>query len=141
MTLVINDVVGRNPLGKFKTQALLCTNSKYQPQQILEWFTRRWQIEVTFERERCVGSPRISNRAVEAVRRHLGLETQPQWSSLAIARTTLILGLFSLVTLLAHHLQTDFSWTSIFDASRPKVWDKQSLSTKKLVCQISTYFF
>lgn len=31
-----------------------------RPQQILEWFTRRWQIEVTFEE----------------VRRHLGLETQ-----------------------------------------------------------------
>ena len=86
------------------------TFSKYQSQQILEWFTRCWQIEVTFEREGCVGFPRISNRAVEEVRRHLGLETQRQWSSLAIARTTpLILGLFSLVTLLAHHLQADFT--------------------------------
>ena len=38
--------------------------------QILEWFTRRWQIEVTFEE----------------VRKHLGLETQRQWSDLAIAQ-------------------------------------------------------
>ena len=96
-------------MGQFKTQALLCTNSKYQPQQILEWFTRRWQIEVTFEE----------------VRRHLGLETQRQWSDLAIARTTpLILGLFSLVTLLAHHLQTDFTWTT-----RQKNWYVKSLPT------------
>ena len=48
------------------------------------------------------------NLPVEEVRRHLGLETQRQWSDIAIARTTpLILGLFSLVTLLAHHLQIE----------------------------------
>ena len=102
-------VLVRDPLGKFKSQALLCTNQEYQSQQILEWFARRWQIEVTFEE----------------VRRHLGLETQRQWSDLAIARTTpLILGLFSLVTLLAHHLQTDFSWTT-----RQKSWYLKSLPT------------
>ena len=96
-------------MGKFKTQALLCTNPKYQSQQILEWFTRRWQMEVTFEE----------------VRRHLGLETQRQWSDLALARTTpLILGLFSLVTLLAHHLQANFTWTT-----RQKSWYVKSLPT------------
>ncbi len=52
---------------------------------------RRWQLEVTFEE----------------VRRHLGVETQRQWSELAIARTTpALLGLFSLVTLLAHRQLT-----------------------------------
>ena len=77
--------------------------------QILEWFTRRWQIEVTFEE----------------VRKHLGLETQRQWSDLAIARTTpLILGLFSIVTLLAHHLQDHFIWTI-----RQKSWYVKSLPT------------
>src|SRR4051794_41447626 len=36
-------------------------------------------------------------------RRHLGLETQRQWSELAIRRTTpALLGLFSIVTLYAH---------------------------------------
>jgi hypothetical protein len=36
-------------------------------------------------------------------RRHLGFETQRQWSDLAIRRTTpALLGLFSVVTLLAH---------------------------------------
>jgi hypothetical protein len=34
-------VLVRDPLGKFKTQALLCTNPKYRPQQVLEWFVRR----------------------------------------------------------------------------------------------------
>ena len=41
-------VLVRDPLGKFRPQALLCTNQEYQSQQILEWFARRWQIEVTF---------------------------------------------------------------------------------------------
>src|ERR671916_1395256 len=57
------------------------------PAQILTWFIHRWQVEVTFEE----------------ARRHLGVETQRQWSDLAIRRTTpALLGLFSLVTLLAH---------------------------------------
>ncbi len=39
----------------------------------------------------------------EEVRRHLGVETQRQWSDLAILRTTpALLGLFSLGTLWAH---------------------------------------
>ena len=47
----------------------------------------RWQLEVTFQE----------------VRKHLGFETQRQWSDLAIGRTTpALLGLFSLVTLFAH---------------------------------------
>ena len=38
-------------------------------------------------------------------RTHLGLETQRQWSDLAIARTTpILLGLFSFVILLAYRL-------------------------------------
>src|SRR5260370_3284967 len=37
------------------------------------------------------------------MRAHLGMETQRQWTPLAIARTTpALFGLFSLVTLLAH---------------------------------------
>jgi hypothetical protein len=39
------------------------------------------------------------------VREHLGVETQRQWSTQAIARTTpALFGLFSLVTVLAHAL-------------------------------------
>src|SRR3712207_2533994 len=39
----------------------------------------------------------------QEARRHLGLETQRQWSELAIRRTTpALLGLFSLITLFAH---------------------------------------
>ncbi len=80
-------VLIRDPQGKFATQALLCTDAAATPEQILAWFVQRWQLEVTFEE----------------VRRHLGVETQRQWSEGAIRRTTpALLGVFSLVTLLAH---------------------------------------
>ena len=80
-------VLIRDPKGKFKTQALLSTDLQVKPVQIVKWFVLRWQLEVTFHE----------------VRTHLGVETQRQWSDLAIRRTTpALLGLFSLVTLLAH---------------------------------------
>jgi hypothetical protein len=85
--LSIRWVLIRDPKGKFKTQALLCTDLIEKPEQILKWFVMRWQLEVTFHE----------------VRDHLGVETQRQWSDWAIARTTpALLGLFSLVTLLAN---------------------------------------
>jgi hypothetical protein len=85
--LPIRWVLIRDPKGKFKTQALLCTDMIEKPEQILKWFMMRWQVEVTFHE----------------VRDHLGVETQRQWSDWAIARTTpTLLGLFSLVTLFAN---------------------------------------
>ncbi|GAC1650554.1 MAG: hypothetical protein NVS4B9_41430 [Ktedonobacteraceae bacterium] len=82
-------VLIRDAQGKFVAQALLCTDQAIAPTQIIEWFVLRWQIEVTFHE----------------VRSHLGVETQRQWSDLAILRTTpALLGLFSLVTVFAHQL-------------------------------------
>ncbi len=76
-----------DPRGEFKTQALLCTDLEADPKKILCWFVLRWQLEVTFQE----------------MRRHLGFETQRQWTELAIQRTTpALLGLFSLITLFAH---------------------------------------
>ena len=89
-TLPIRWVLIRDPKGKFKTQALLCTDLSIQAEQILKWFILRWQLEVTFQE----------------VRTHLGVETQRQWSDEAILRTTpALLGLFSIVTLLAHQMR------------------------------------
>ena len=80
-------VLVRDPQGEFKPQALLCTDLDADPEEILRWFVMRWQLEVTFQE----------------VRRHLGFETQRQWSELAIRRTTpALLGLFSLIALFAH---------------------------------------
>ena len=42
-------VLIRDPEGKFKTQALLCTDLQADPKQILSWFVMRWQLEVTFQ--------------------------------------------------------------------------------------------
>lgn len=87
--LPIRWVLVRDPLGKFKTQALLCTDLQADPLQIVQWFVQRWQLEVT----------------QHELREHLGVETQRQWSDQAIARTTpTLFGLFSLVTILAHRL-------------------------------------
>ena len=82
-------MVVRDPKGKFEMRAILCTDLNQKPRQIVEWFLLRWQVEVTFQQ----------------VRAHLGVETQRQWSDLAIARTTPVLfGLYSIVTLLANRL-------------------------------------
>jgi hypothetical protein len=79
----------RDPLGAFRPQAFLCTDLEAGPADILSWFVRRWAAEVTF---------------AEA-RRHLGVETQRQWSDRAVARTTpALLGLYSLVALWADEL-------------------------------------
>ena len=78
-------VLIRDPL--LETQALLCTDIHVDAVQIIEWFVLRWQLEVTFQE----------------LRAHLGVESQRQWSDLAIARTTpLLFGLFSWVTMAAH---------------------------------------
>jgi hypothetical protein len=82
-------VLIRDPLGQFEAQALLCTDLTARAEQIVTWFVQRWQLEVTQQEARA----------------HMGLESQRQWSDLAILRTTpALLGLFSLVTLFAHHL-------------------------------------
>jgi len=85
--LPIRWVVVRDPKMIFKTQALLCTDLSVSAEQIIQWFVRRWQVEVTFHE----------------VRTHLGVETQRQWADLSILRITpALLGLFSIVTLLAN---------------------------------------
>jgi len=85
-------VLVRDPSGKLDPAAFFATDLDATPEQILAWVVMRWGIEVTFEEARA----------------HLGLETQRQWADLAIARTTpALLGLFSLITLVAHGLTTD----------------------------------
>jgi hypothetical protein len=85
-------VLVRDPAGRREPQAFLSTNLNDKPAAILGRFVWRWRIETTFQE----------------VRRHLGVETQRQWSDLAILRTTpVLLGLFSLVTLWAGDLMGD----------------------------------
>jgi len=79
-------IVVRDPVGKLRTEAFFCTNLEATEMQILRWFILRWNIEVTFEE----------------LRAHLGVETQRQWSDLAIARTTpALFAMFSIIVLMA----------------------------------------
>jgi DDE superfamily endonuclease len=105
----IRYVLIRDVIGKFDPQALLCTDLSLTPDYILACFMRRWQMEPTFRH----------------VREHLGVETQRQWSDKAIARTTpALLGLFSLITLLANALLTRHDLTI-----RTTAWYSKTLPT------------
>jgi DDE superfamily endonuclease len=90
--VAIRYVITRDPEGSLRDEVFACTDVNASPEQILQWVIQRWSVEVTFEEARA----------------HLGMETQRQWSDLAISRTTpCLLGLFSLVVLLASKLQPD----------------------------------
>jgi hypothetical protein len=105
-------VLVRDPQDQFKTQALLCTDLNANPEKVLSWFVMRWQLEVTFQE----------------VRRHLGFETQRQWSELAIRRTTpALLGLFSVLTLFAHGRMRQAA--DVFRQARQAAWYHKSYPT------------
>jgi hypothetical protein len=66
----------------FPPGALACSDREVGAVQIVEWFLSRWNIEVLFEE----------------IRAQLGFETQRQWSTRAVGRTTpCLFGVFSLV--------------------------------------------
>src|SRR5512135_2448416 len=74
------------PHLKTEEPGYLCTEEEMLPAEIMRYMVWRWSVEVTFEE----------------MRTHLGMETQRQWSDLAIERTTPeLLGLDSLVVLAA----------------------------------------
>jgi hypothetical protein len=123
-------VLMRDPKGEFKTQALLCTDLDADPKKIVCWFVMRWQLEVTFQE----------------MRRHLGFESQRQWSELAIQRTTpALLGLFSLVTLFAHlqmrraggTFQRRAAW---YHKAHPTFADALALVRKELWAKEQTFY-
>lgn len=90
--VAIRYVIARDPEGKLRDEVFACTKLDATAAQIIEWVVMRWSVETTFEE----------------AREHLGLETQRQWSDLAIGRTTpCLLGLFSLVVLFSQRLQPD----------------------------------
>ncbi len=69
--------------------ALLCTDLGLEPRQTISYFVRRWTVEVTFGE----------------TRKHLGVQTQRQWSDKAILRTIPVLvALFSIITIWADQL-------------------------------------
>jgi hypothetical protein len=114
-------VLVRDPEGKLQDAAFFCTDLQATPQQILHWVVMRWAVEVTCEEARA----------------HLGIETQRQWSDPAIARTTpVLLGLFSLVTVLALHLcpsgQVPVETTAWYHKAEPTFSDCLTLVRRHL---------
>jgi len=90
--LPIRWVLTRDPEGKREPKAYFSTDQAQSALEIVEDFVKRWSIEVTYEESRA----------------HLGVETQRQWSDLAIERSTpCLLGLYSLVVLLGLALHPD----------------------------------
>src|SRR2546426_1022048 len=90
--LPIRWVLTRDPEGKREPKAYFSTNPAQSAAEIVADFVKRWSIEVTFEESRA----------------HLGVETQRQWSDLAIERSTpCLFGLYSMLVLLGHALHPD----------------------------------
>jgi DDE superfamily endonuclease len=90
--LPIRWVLVRDPQGRLSPYALFCTDQEVDALAILAAYLQRWNVEVTFEEARA----------------HLGLETQRQWTTRAVGRTTpCLLGLFSVVILMAHDAHPD----------------------------------
>jgi len=90
--LPIRWVLVRDPTGERPIRAFFSTEQAQAAPAIIGDFVRRWPLEVTFEEARA----------------HLGVETQRQWSDLAIERSTpALFGLFTLVVLFAHALYPD----------------------------------
>lgn len=123
--LPIRWVIVRDPKHIFKTQALLCTDLNIPADQIVQWFPRRWQVEVTFRE----------------VRTHLGVETQRQWADLSIMRITpALLSLFSLVTVLAnvhaHKQKLPVQRTAWYVKKLPTFSDALSIVQQTLASEI-----
>jgi DDE superfamily endonuclease len=90
--LPIRWVLTRDPQGKRPPKALFSTNQTQTAEGVVRTFMKRWSLETTFEESRA----------------HLGIETQRQWSDLAIDRTTpMLFGLYSLVALFGRALHPD----------------------------------
>ena len=117
-------VLIHDPHEEFETQALLCTELDADPERIISYFVRRWQMEATFQE----------------VRQCLGFETQRQWSEKAIRRTApALLALFSLVTLFAHQQEARMhkavrraAW---YEKEHPTFSDALALVRKELWAQ------
>ncbi len=87
LPLAIRWVLVRDPAGVRPLCAYFTTDQYQSAPAVIADFVKRWSLEVTFEESRAV----------------LGVETQRQWSDKAIERTTpALLGLYSLVVLMAH---------------------------------------
>jgi hypothetical protein len=96
-----------DPKRRLPAQAFFTTALTLTPARVIELLVWRWSLEMTFEE----------------TRRHLGVETQRQWSDLAIARTTpVLMALFSLVCLMVHRWRAQAPGISSPRRPSPTAW-------------------
>jgi hypothetical protein len=107
--LPVRWVLTRDPSGKKEPKAFFCTDQQRAGLSIILTFMLRWSMESTFEEARA----------------HLGIETQRQWSDVAIERTTpLLLCTYTLVTLIGTNLAS-----SAKIAVEQTAWYRKSFAT------------
>lgn len=126
-------VLIKAPEEKLEPVLLGCSKLDATAVEVVSFFVRRWRVEVTFAE----------------VRRHLGVETQRQWSNLSIERATpALMALKSIFCLFGRQLwakgkleiqtaawydKTHFTFSDVLYAVRKHIWMKSKLptSTKK----------
>ncbi|HKP51367.1 MAG TPA: transposase [Chloroflexia bacterium] len=115
-------VLTRDTDGKLEPRAYLCTDQSLTAVEVVSSFIKRWTIEVTFEESRA----------------HLGVETQRQWSDLAIERSTpCLLGMFSLVALLGAALHPDGK----VPVQRTAWYDKKEATFSDVLAQVRRHLW
>ncbi len=133
-------VLIKDPEGKLEPKLLACTNLEASVEDIVRFFVRRWRIEVTFAE----------------VRRHLGVETQRQWSDQAIERSTpCLLGLMSICCLFGNILhqhtpiqpnvtawyqKKSVSFSDVLTAVRMELWEKTKLPISPISGLMNNYY-
>lgn len=132
-------VLIKDPDGELDPVLLACTDTELSAKKIVAFFVRRWRVEVTFAE----------------VRRHLGVESQRQWSDLAIERSTpCLMALFSIVCLMANTLhqrcgiqpnatawyrKKDVTFSDVLSAVRLEIWRKAKLSISHFQPDVGSY--
>ena len=124
-------VLSRDPRGQLEPRATFSTCPDDAASSVLAEVIRRWPIETTFAESRA----------------HLGVETQRQWSDLAVARQTpCLLGLYALVAVLGDALHREHpiairtaawypkgqaTFSDVLAAVRRHGWDGRDIRTSR----------
>jgi len=120
---------------------LITTTVEMSVVEVIEAYVKRWNLEVTFRE----------------CRDHLGIETQRQWSNLAILRTTpLLFGLYTLIVLIgdalykekgiqiestAWYRKTHLTFSDLLEAVRTELGDVRIIVNSLLNSELMNSFF
>jgi hypothetical protein len=120
--LPVRWVLTHDPQGGREPRAYFCTDQSLSAVEVVSRFIKRWTVEVTFEESRA----------------HLGVETQRQWSDLAIERSTpCLLGMFSLVALFGKALHPDGK----VPVQRTAWYDKREATFSDVLAEVRRYLW